>query len=1151
MIKSISFAVLSILFGIVTAWGQSRPPQDEIIIPPGSGTGTATNEQYMFPVPGMSFNAGRDVMPASPRASSLGEFGRVPVGNFTGTAHIGVPLYELKYRDLTVSISINYHASGIRPDVFPGNAGLGWALQAGGVITRHINGESDMGRHMYTGIGKPDGFIDINKDPREDREWNDMNTTLRDYFRTGSLSGFSNTSAYDPDEYTFNINGQAGRFYMNHKDTFIIQSAQGEYFLVIPHIRTDNIVTFPKLEQVIAPVLPNTDHCWDDYEYREDCPEFQELERIMNINTRFWGNNMYNPNLKYEDGDNKVNIPDIIGGFTLIDTKGIKYVFGADDGSKKSDKSIEFSRPSLTGKLVLSENDNVVGTGLIQPVSWYLTTIESPLGHKIEFIYEQETYVTKTRFSDLVMIDDRNENAYYADAIKATFINGCYLTEIKSPEGIIKLSNSIAWDQLQYDNNPVINTKITGYDDMVSNIVKFSDYPDIRFANTERIYKYRDTERTFLYETDSVAMSRRFIPHRVDSITVYDGNNNFVKKISFNYTANSQLSHLSRMKLLSVGIGDSQNNIQKYSFSYNNDNPLPLYYLMNMTDHYGFYNGPNGLFGEYEWGEDYRLGNIINLMMNNHDYIMEKKKSNGAYSDAEILEKITYPTKGYTVFEYEPHTYSKQCKSWDFEVVTNSADAVTGGVRIKSVSNYDYNGVLLTKKQYHYETDYINSGTRSSGVLAYIPQYVEDYGGIDIMYPNQPGKKIDYLFRFTTSSISSPLTLRENHISYSEVTVEESGNGINNGYTVHKYKNHDNGYTDKEPVYFNSFDIKNLRTGVLEKMWQADDGMSMHLERGLLMSEDVYDSSRTLKRTAEYTYNDDPNRFNNHVRYLHLSANSFVFSDNMSGRASAGYIYTYFPYLKEKKTIDYTGNDSIESKETYEYDDKYRLQKKITAYSSNDRAYITEMKYTGEQNAASPLIADMINRNMYGYPFEKTVTTPSNDVVKEMFVYRDSFPSIVIPLLYKQTTQVNNGTIDDEMTISLYSIKGNPLTVTGRDGTPTAYIWSYGYLYPIAEIVGATYDNIKSVLGLATLDRIAAGMPSDADIHNIRSVATAFKASVSTYTYKPLVGVTSITDPRGVTIYYEYDNFGRLKSKSVIENGVKNIIEMYDYHYKW
>jgi YD repeat-containing protein len=53
-------------------------------------------------------------------------------------------------------------------------------------------------------------------------------------------------------------------------------------------------------------------------------------------------------------------------------------------------------------------------------------------------------------------------------------------------------------------------------------------------------------------------------------------------------------------------------------------------------------------------------------------------------------------------------------------------------------------------------------------------------------------------------------------------------------------------------------------------------------------------------------------------------------------------------------------------------------------------------------------------------------------------------------------------------------------------------------------------------------------------------------AQLTTYTYKPLVGVTSITDPDNKTRTYEYDGFGRLKQ---IKDHNGNIIEHYNYHY--
>lgn len=54
-------------------------------------------------------------------------------------------------------------------------------------------------------------------------------------------------------------------------------------------------------------------------------------------------------------------------------------------------------------------------------------------------------------------------------------------------------------------------------------------------------------------------------------------------------------------------------------------------------------------------------------------------------------------------------------------------------------------------------------------------------------------------------------------------------------------------------------------------------------------------------------------------------------------------------------------------------------------------------------------------------------------------------------------------------------------------------------------------------------------------------------ASMTTYTYDPLIGMTSSTDAKGETTYYEYDPFQRLMN---IRNKDGNIIKHYDYHYQ-
>jgi YD repeat-containing protein len=73
-------------------------------------------------------------------------------------------------------------------------------------------------------------------------------------------------------------------------------------------------------------------------------------------------------------------------------------------------------------------------------------------------------------------------------------------------------------------------------------------------------------------------------------------------------------------------------------------------------------------------------------------------------------------------------------------------------------------------------------------------------------------------------------------------------------------------------------------------------------------------------------------------------------------------------------------------------------------------------------------------------------------------------------------------------------------------------------------------------------------IPPEQILININNLRTQLPdAQITTYTYKPLVGMTSMTDPRGVKIFYEYDDFNRLKC---IKDNNGNIIQKFDYHYK-
>ena len=56
---------------------------------------------------------GNVVMPP-PSAASIGKYGEIPVSYYTGVPGISIPIHTLQEGPLTLPISLNYHASGVR-----------------------------------------------------------------------------------------------------------------------------------------------------------------------------------------------------------------------------------------------------------------------------------------------------------------------------------------------------------------------------------------------------------------------------------------------------------------------------------------------------------------------------------------------------------------------------------------------------------------------------------------------------------------------------------------------------------------------------------------------------------------------------------------------------------------------------------------------------------------------------------------------------------------------------------------------------------------------------------------------------------------------------------------------------------------------------
>ncbi len=96
--------------------------------------------------------------PQAPNSASLGRYGEYPVNENVGVPGISIPVYQVNVGNISFPIDISYHASGIKVADVASWVGLGFSLNAGGMITRRVVGLPD---DMNTNSGKLGFFISM------------------------------------------------------------------------------------------------------------------------------------------------------------------------------------------------------------------------------------------------------------------------------------------------------------------------------------------------------------------------------------------------------------------------------------------------------------------------------------------------------------------------------------------------------------------------------------------------------------------------------------------------------------------------------------------------------------------------------------------------------------------------------------------------------------------------------------------------------------------------------------------------------------------------------------------------------------------------------------------------------------------------------
>lgn len=140
--------------------------------------------------------------PRKPETSSLGNFGNTPVNLFTGLPEVSLQLMVLPGRKISVPVSLNYDATGLKSDDLSGSTGIKWSMNAGGYVIRKMNGLPD---EDYQ-----EGYL--------------KNAALTNYYSlpdTASWAVWSERNEKDtaPDEFAVFINGRTIRFVFDKNNT--------------------------------------------------------------------------------------------------------------------------------------------------------------------------------------------------------------------------------------------------------------------------------------------------------------------------------------------------------------------------------------------------------------------------------------------------------------------------------------------------------------------------------------------------------------------------------------------------------------------------------------------------------------------------------------------------------------------------------------------------------------------------------------------------------------------------------------------------------------------------------------------------------------------------------------------------------------------
>ncbi|WEK70992.1 MAG: hypothetical protein P0Y62_05400 [Candidatus Chryseobacterium colombiense] len=1133
------------------------------------------------------------MIPPSPTVSSLMKFEEVPVSNYTGVPDISIPLFNIpsQSKDISVDISLKYHTSSIAADEISGDVGLGWNLFAGGTISRTVKGHPDEDL-ILASSDKPGkvGIYQTSVANHINNYYYFSKNILNDY-KAGYRSNLSpgdqsvgnefiwtanRTDKYDTehDLWQFNFFGRTGRFYIKKNDSGTLEVVPLDSYTIKIINQYDSstykptgFIVFDDLGyQYVFNVIEISSNSGGVRNYYYDSngllAPFDNIYEDKQFNSSFHLSKVIDPNnntlIEYIYNENEIK-----EGFTKVTYRVSEF------GNLGSNLSTVYELYNACGNFPPVQSFNRSST-LIKVKKISQINIAGMAKIKFDYLQNREDTnlmlpETASSLKSVTLLNWNNgfiKKYNFTQEYRTVLEKRMFLSKI---EEINRENNVVGSYQLSYENNDFLGKAVGkdawGYFNAFDQC-DVNSSPDYR-RNTSPVYSTTDILQKIKYPTGGSA--------------IFDFESN-----QYSYIGNSLITDFSENKSFTAL---SQENL------YFNKNSINTTLLPISTSNRKVLFFPS----------------IVLENLNTRKFSLEVYNGSGwevAYNN------ITCPSSGPNCcvsFTLEKNkSYRVVWTNLDLNYTGTdilgihyfSEDAVVnnflygGGNRIRRIGYFDndtpadyykafYHGLSGPSKEKKYSYNY-DSTTLSSGALVDpkpLFRYTESFNARLIFAPYggtvgcSNGELYSNSYDVVTTENNIPLFKTQGSaVGYKYVTVQE---GVDKGKITYEYTS---------PLDFPNIEYPQGPPFVQPK--------NFDYKRGNLIRQTVYDNSlRKLSEVEnEYSYENfeeytgvrfvKPNSIYNGTSENYPKTFSVYQSSLTNGNScmqcNSNYsspksfwgglplevgapsfvpvpvFETYgWTKLASTKTKNYFYDNGVqrmtEKNESFIYNslNKQLAQHNITTEEGS--ALLTKYFYhTGNSVYSQNRISEI--EKIESYKDGKLQGT-------QKINYSNSWPNNVSYLSNQIQASFGSAALETQVTYDLYDAKGNILQYTTKEGVPTSIIWGYSGTQPIAKIIGLPYSAVSGLAAnsIEASDADASNPSNEAALisalDSFRNLPALANLQVSTYTYDPLIGVTSVTPPSGVREIYIYDSANRLKE---IRQGSTSgkVIKEFKYNYK-